>query len=254
MRPRLKKSLGQHLLISPGILAQIAKLAEIKEDDVLLEIGPGTGNLTREILKYPFKKIYLLEFDTDMIAHLRETLQDARAVIIQADATDFDYSQLHEERIKVLGNLPYNVASLIAENVIYHHRLIPLALFLVQKEVAEKWLSGKSWLSLFIWTFYDIKYLMSIPPRFFLPPPKVTSSLLRLTLNPKTSIVDMDLYKGFLTHLYQQKRKMLKKKFPNTLLKEAGIRGEQRAEGLAIDEVLRFYHLWCQLHRGTPCY
>jgi len=238
---RLKKSFGQHLLISPGILSKIAELCEIKRDEILVEIGPGTGLLTRELLKYPLKKLYLLELDREMLNLLEKTIQDERVVLLQADATSFNYESLKERELKVVGNLPYNVASLIVENIIYHHRLIPDALFLIQKEVAEKWLSGKSWLSLFIQTFYDLSYLMTVPPRFFKPRPKVESALVKLKRNPKSKISDPKSFKRFLTHLYQQKRKMLKKKFPVELLQSCQIPETSRAEDLSLKEVFLLY-------------
>ncbi|MCS7199243.1 MAG: 16S rRNA (adenine(1518)-N(6)/adenine(1519)-N(6))-dimethyltransferase RsmA [Caldimicrobium sp.] len=245
---KLKKSLGQHLLISPGVIAKIAKLAQIKEGEVLVEIGPGTGNLTRELLKYPFKRLYLLEIDKEMVEYLERTITDGRVIILKTDAVNFNFNSLQENQLKVLGNLPYNVASLILENIIYYHQLISEGLFLVQKELAEKWLSGKSWLSIFILTFYDLVYLMSIPPRFFRPPPKVISSLIKIIRNPKAKIPDLPLYKKFLTSLYQNRRKMLRRKIPESLLEKVSIRGDRRAEELDIREVLDLYQLWTKSH------
>lgn len=248
----LKKRLGQHLLISSGILSKIVEFAQLKEEDVVLEIGPGTGLLTKEILKYPIKRLYLIEIDPEMIDYLKKTLKDERIFLIHGDATTFNFEELGERSLKVLGNLPYNVASLIVENLVYYHSLIPLALFLVQKEVAEKWLSGKSWLSLFIQTFYELKYLMTIPPRFFKPRPKVDSALLSFHLSPKKEIKDLKDYKKFLTYLYQHKRKMLRKKFPEELLKECHLSGTLRAEDLGLREAFLLYEKWTHFSLKKP--
>lgn len=252
MPVRLKKRFGQHLLVSSGILSKIAEFANPKEGDVFLEIGPGTGLLTQELLKYPIKKLYLIELDSEMINYLQKNLKDERIVIIQDNAVSFNYNHLNEKELKVIGNLPYNVASLIIENIIYYHFLIPKALFLVQKEVAEKWHSGKSWLSLFIQTFYDLEYLMTIPPRFFKPPPKVNSALLRFSLSPKANIEDLKNYKKFLTRLYEGKRKMLRKKFSEELFIITGINEFLRAENLTLKEVLKLYLAWKAHHQETP--
>jgi len=247
---KLKKHLGQHLLLAQGVLEKIAEFAEIKEGEVLLEIGPGTGHLTRFLLQYPLKRLYLLEIDPEMINYLKTHFQDERLIILQADAKDFDYRSLKEEKLKLIGNLPYNVASLIVENVIYYHELIYEALFMVQKEVAEKWLSGKSWLSLFIQTFYDLKYLMTLPPKFFKPKPKVDSALIKFIYAPKERISDLKAYKKFLTYLYQHKRKMLRKKFPQGLLEGLKIPPTARAEELNLREVLLlFQHYFSQKER-----
>ena len=238
--------MGQHLLISPGVLEKIAEFAEPKEDDIVVEIGPGTGLLTRVILKYPIKKLFLLELDPEMINYLKNNLKDERIVLIHADATVFNYNEVGERELKVVGNLPYNVASLIVENMVFHHSLIPFSLFLVQKEVAEKWLSGKSWLSLFIQTFYDLEYLMTVPPRFFKPRPKVDSALIRFRRNIKHKISSLSKYKEFLTLLYQHKRKMLRKKFSEEILQSVSISGAKRAEDLTLKEVFLLYESWLQ--------
>lgn len=247
MSIKLKKRFGQHLLISPGVLKKIAEFAELEEEDTVVEIGPGTGLLTRELLKYPIKNLFLIELDSEMVAYLKNNLKDERIVLIQADATSFNYAELNERELKILGNLPYNVASLIVENIVFYHTLIPFSLFLVQKEVAEKWLSGKSWLSLFIQTFYDLEYLMTVPPRFFKPPPKVDSALIRFKKSIKKEITDLKNYKKFLTLLYQHKRKMLRKKFPEKLLKEVNLSGTLRSEDLTLKEVFHLYEKWSQI-------
>ncbi len=247
MSIKLKKRFGQHLLISLGVLKKIAEFAELEEEDTVVEIGPGTGLLTRELLKYPIKKLFLIELDSEMVAYLKNNLKDERIVLIQADATSFNYAELNERELKILGNLPYNVASLIVENIVFYHTLIPFSLFLVQKEVAEKWLSGKSWLSLFIQTFYDLEYLMTVPPRFFKPPPKVDSALIRFKKSIKKEITDLKNYKKFLTLLYQHKRKMLRKKFPEKLLKEVNLSGTLRSEDLTLKEVFHLYEKWSQI-------
>lgn len=247
MSIKLKKRFGQHLLISLGVLKKIAEFAELEEEDTVVEIGPGTGLLTRELLKYPIKKLFLIELDSEMVAYLKNNLKDERIVLIQADATSFNYAELNERELKILGNLPYNVASLIVENIVFYHTLIPFSLFLVQKEVAEKWLSGKSWLSLFIQTFYDLEYLMTVPPRFFKPPPKVDSALIRFKKSIKKEISDLKNYKKFLTLLYQHKRKMLRKKFPEKLLKEVNLSGTLRPEDLNLKEVFHLYEKWSQI-------
>jgi len=247
---RLKKRLGQHLLISSGILSEIAKRAEIKDGDTLLEIGPGLGHLTRELIKYPLQRLYLLEIDKDMLSALSVKIKDERIILLEGDATTFNYAQLNEKKLKVIGNLPYNVASLIVENVIQYYKLIPFALFLVQREVAEKWSSGTSWLSLYIQTFYDLSYLMTVPPKFFKPPPKVDSGLISLKINVKAEIDSLISYKKFLTQLFKQRRKMLRKKMPQALIEKAGLAGHKRVEELSFKEILSLFQVWLDLLEG----
>ncbi|MCD6489842.1 MAG: ribosomal RNA small subunit methyltransferase A, partial [Thermodesulfobacterium sp.] len=176
----LKKRFAQHLLIGSGILQKLVDLAEIKPEETVVEIGPGTGNLTKKLLNTPLKKLFLIEIDPEMIEHLKNTIKDEKMVFINADATNFDFSSLGERNLKVIGNLPYNVASLIIENTVKYKEYISYGFYMVQKEVAERIINGKSWLSIFVKTFYKVKYLMSIPARFFVPPPKVVSAFIRL--------------------------------------------------------------------------
>ncbi len=246
-RPRLKKGLGQHLLVSIGVLSKIVEFAEISSGDAILEIGPGTGNLTEEILKRNPKRVYLLEIDEEMIAYLKERfkdgVQDGKVILIVADAGKFDYSLIPEGEIKVLGNLPYNRASLIVERVVFHFQQIPLAVFMVQKEVAERWIGVESWLSVFIQTFYDIEYMMTVPPRFFVPKPKVDSAVIRLRRKPKAEMLDLKDYKFFLVKLFSNRRKVLRSKLSSDLLERANISPLARAEELSLEEFLRLYRV-----------
>jgi len=250
-RPRLKKRFGQHLLASSGVLSKIAEFAEISSADPIVEIGPGTGNLTEEILKRNPRKLYLLEIDDEMVAYLKERfrdeIQEEKVILLKADAGKFDYSLILEAEFKVLGNLPYNRASLIVERMVYYFQKVPLAVFMVQKEVAERWMEVESWLSVFIQTFYDTEYMMTVPPRFFIPQPKVDSAVIRLKRKPKVEAFDLKDYKGFLVKLFANRRKALRSKLPSDLLDRANISPLARAEELSVEDFMRLYRL---LHFG----
>jgi 16S rRNA (adenine1518-N6/adenine1519-N6)-dimethyltransferase len=246
-RPRLKKRFGQHLLVSSGVLSKIAEFAEISSADPIVEIGPGTGNLTEEVLKRNPRKLYLLEIDDEMFAYLEERfkdeIQEEKVILFKADAGKFDYSLILEAEFKVLGNLPYNRASLIVERMVYYFQKVPLAVFMVQKEVAERWMEIESWLSVFIQTFYDIEYMMTVPPRFFVPQPKVDSAVIRLKRKPKVEGFDLKDYKGFLVKLFANRRKALRSKLPSDLLARANIPPLARAEELTVEDFIRLYRL-----------
>jgi len=237
----LKKRFAQHLLIGARILQKLVDFTEIKPEEVVVEIGPGTGNLTKYLLKTNLKKLYLIEIDPEMIEHLKKIIRDERVVFINADATKFDFSSLKESNLKLIGNLPYNVASLIIENTVMHKDLIPYAFYMVQKEVAERLINEKSWLSIFVKTFYEVEYLMSIPARFFIPPPKVVSAFIRLKRKDFKDLYTLKEYKNFLTKIFAQKRKMLKHKINEIYLKEVGISGERRVEELELKDFLSLY-------------
>ncbi len=240
----LKKRFAQHLLIGSGILQKLVDLAEIKSEETVVEIGPGTGNLTKKLLNTPLKKLFLIEIDPEMIEHLKNIIKDERVVFINADATKFDFSLLKERNLKLIGNLPYNVASLIIENTVMHKNYIPCAFYMVQKEVAERLINEKSWLSIFVKTFYEIKYLMSIPAKFFIPPPKVISAFIKLERKDFKESFNLKEYKNFLTKLFSQKRKMIKHKIDETYLKKSGISGEKRVEEFELKDFLSLYSVF----------
>lgn len=240
----LKKKWGQHLLISKGIIKKLVEFMEIKEGEVVVEIGPGTGNLTEELLKTPLKKLYLLEIDLDMIKILEEKFKNQKVFILHTDATEFDFSSLKEETLKVVGNLPYNVASLIIENTLYYKDFIPYAFYMIQKEVAERLQSSLSWLAIFVQTFYEISYLMSVPAKFFIPPPKVQSAFIKLKRKENPPFEDLKNYKTFLLKIFQHKRKMLKHKISEELLIKAQVLPSKRVEELLLLEFLKLYEVF----------
>ncbi len=230
-------------MVSEGVLRKIAESVEIKEGDVVVEIGGGTGNLTRILLEYPLSRLYVLELDGEMVKRLRE-IKDSRLEVLQVDASEYDFCILGGE-LKLVGNLPYNVASLIIENTVHSRECVPLAVYMVQKEVAEK-LEGKKetgWLSVFLRTFYEVEYIMTVPPRFFVPPPRVQSSVIRLKRKEPPFPVDTRRYKKLLTRLFQNRRKVLRKKIKPEVLRKAGIREEARVEELRLEDFLRLYEI-----------
>ncbi len=243
--PRLKKRFGQHLLVSQGAIKNIVKFANIKPGEVVVEIGPGTGNLTKELLKAPLSRLYLVEIDEEMFNKLSEELKDQRVKVFLADATEFDFFSLGHENIKCIGNLPYNVASLIIENTVKHHPLVSEAIYMVQKEVGIRLEKEKSWLSIFVRTFYEVEYMMSLPPKFFIPPPRVESSVIRLKRKNLTTPIDPQKYKEVLTKLFHARRKMLKQKVPLSILNAAGIKPEKRVDELELKEFLLLYDAFC---------
>ena len=241
---RLKKGLGQHLLISGGVVEKIVSELEPEGLDVV-EIGGGTGYLTRELLKKGPRSLTVIEIDPRMAERL-QTIGDPRLRVLEADATSFDLCTVGESLI-LCGNLPYNVWAGIIERVIICHPCVERGVFMLQKETALK-LTGKEkpgWLGIFFRTYFDAVYLMSVPARFFVPKPKVSSGVVRFTKKHAEGVPsELKKYKEFLTSLFTSPRKMLRKKFPQELLAQAGIEGTRRAEELSLEEILRLYNVY----------
>jgi len=242
-----KKRFGQHFLRSKGVVEKIADALGITPKDTVVEIGPGTGVLTEELLKRQPKKLIALEVDRELIPLLEEKFKDfPQFEVINRDATEVEFCNFGD-RLKLVGNLPYNVGSLIVLNTVFAKDCLDGAVYMLQKEVAERLTlrhKKPSWLGIFLNTFFDTEYLMSVPPRFFDPPPKVVSAVIKIT--PKKNAPDFDLrdYKNFLERLFADRRKMLRKKLPEELLKRAGVEPTKRVEELRLEDFVNLYRAW----------
>jgi len=250
---RPKKRYGQHFLRSKGVVDKIVSALGVKSGDTVVEVGPGTGVLTEGLLKTDLGKLVALEVDEELIPLLGEKFKgDPRFELLKTDASKVNFCSFGGS-LKLVGNLPYNVGSKIVLNTVFAKDCIDRAVYMLQKEVAERLtLSHKkpSWLGIFLNTFFDTKYLTSVPARFFLPPPKVTSAV--IALSPKTDAPDFDLkdYKSFVERLFLNRRKMLKSKLPSEVLKEAGVDPSKRAEELSVEDFKRLYEAFKGIGSG----
>lgn len=184
----VKKSLGQHWLMDNDILKNFAGSSSICKHDIVLEIGPGRGALTHQLLtrcKYAgCKDIILIEKDDDLISPLRTSFSECQ--IIHQDVLELSWDQfkLSGRRLLIYGSLPYNVSIKIIKNFIQIHSYVKEVNLIVQKEVADRLVahSGKSFgtLSIEMQLYFDIQILFYIPPSAFSPPPKVHSALIKL--------------------------------------------------------------------------
>ncbi len=245
---KTKKRFGQHLLISEGIIKKIVDEIEIKPDDIIIEIGVGTGQLTKEILNRNPKRLYGVEIDKTAYPIIEEKFSNyENFILIKKDYFDVNlYEIAGNKKIKLVGNLPYNVSSLILIDTAFKTEILNLCVFMVQKEVAEKLIAKPrtksfTFLSVFIQTFFDVEYVMSVPARFFSPPPKVTSAVVKLIPKNDVPVKDVKDYKNFVSNLFSQKRKMLRTKLNEEILKKAGINPKARIEELNKGTILKLY-------------
>ena len=217
MKP--KKSLGQNFLNDTNLLSKIVDDGKISTKDTILEIGPGTGSLTNEILKKKPKKLIVVEKDNYLSEFLFNRFGNQIKILNKDILTcykDFKY----DEPIKVFGNLPYNVSTKILTSFIKIENLnkkFNKFIFVFQKEVADRIIAEENTKNygrlsiLTSWKFYREK-ILDINPKFFFPKPKVWSSLVSLT--PKIKIEHLKNVKH-LEHItnifFNQRRKMIKK-------------------------------------------
>lgn len=232
-----KKRFGQNFLVDENVLQTIVETANIDSEMTVLEIGPGLGVLTRELLPRA-QKVIAIEIDRDIIPVLRETTHFYRDKFELRNEHFLD-SILPETPYQVVSNIPYHLTSPILRKLLVEtdHRPLSLTL-LVQKEVAEQICNEKksSLLSLFVAAFGKASLITRVPPSSFFPPPKVDSAILRIDVFETPCITKLPIQKVFSTAKqgFHQKRKKLKNLFPERLLRESNIDPNARAETLSL--------------------
>ena len=218
---RAKRSLGQNFLIDQNIIQKIVNIAEINNKEIL-EVGPGTGNLTSEILKKDPKKIYLVEKDNDLCNLLKDKF-DKKITLFNDDILNFDEQSLSKNQIVVFGNLPYNISTEILckwiinlkSEFCWFNKLI----LMFQKEVADRIISDfntRNYGRLAILTNWrlKVKKIFDIGPECFSPRPKIDSSV--LYFEPKSNFIKIKEPKNIekiSRVFFNNRRKMLKKPY-----------------------------------------
>ena len=227
MKISAKKSLGQNFLIDRDILNQIVNSVNIEGKEIL-EIGPGSGNLTTFILKKNPKKIYVVEKDNDLVLVLKDKF-DNEIQIIHDDVLKIKENEISDKKLIVFGNLPYNISTEILSKWIMNmdtNVWFESLVLMFQKEVADRIIAKSNnskygRLSILSNWKLNIKKITDIKPQSFSPKPKVDSSLLLFT--PKKKFFKLESAKNLemLTRIFfSQRRKMLKKPF-NQIFKDS---------------------------------
>ena len=217
---KAKKSLGQNFLIDREVLDQIVSTCDITNKEIL-EIGPGTGNLTTYILKKNPKKVYVVEKD-DELATLLEEKFDKEIKIINDDILKINEDEISEQKLTVFGNLPYNISTQILSKWIFNvdkNFWFENLVLMFQKEVADRIIaefnnSNYGRLSILTNWKLNVKKIIDIKPQSFSPRPKIDSSLLLFT--PKKKFFKLKNAKNLemITRVFfSQRRKMLKRPF-----------------------------------------
>ena len=218
---KAKKSLGQNFLVDENILKKIVDISEIQDRSVL-EIGPGTGNLTSFILKNKPKKLFVVEKDKDLVLGLRKKFKDF-LVIINEDILDIDEKKFSKEKLIVFGNLPYNISTEILckwiLNLDNDEFWFECLILMFQKEVADRIIanvntSNYGRLSILAKWKLDIVRICNIKPSCFFPKPKIESSL--LLFKPKKNFFKINNPKNIelvTRSFFNHRRKMIKKPF-----------------------------------------
>jgi 16S rRNA (adenine1518-N6/adenine1519-N6)-dimethyltransferase len=245
-----RKSLGQNFLFDLNLAARIARAAGPLEDVTVFEVGPGPGGLTRALLSLGAARVIAVERDQRAIAALQEiaALYPDRLDIVQADALSFDPSEWLNGQARIVANLPYNIATALLVSWLSLEPWPPWydsATLMFQREVAERIVAApgsKSYgrLSVFVQWRCEARILFDVNAAAFVPPPKVTSSLVRVVPRAAPLPCDRKLLEAVTQAAFGQRRKMLRQSLRSlgievaALIVSAGLDPTARAEDISV--------------------
>lgn len=240
-----KKALGQHFLHDGNYLARIVGAIRPEPADLMVEIGPGQGALTRPLLE-KLNHLQVVEIDRDLVAHLSQAFPAERLTIHQADALKFDFGSLGTE-LRVVGNLPYNISSPLLFHLADYAEYVRDMHFMLQKEVVDRMAAAPDTpdygrLSVMLQARFRVMKLFNVPPGAFTPPPKVDSAMVRLTPLPTEAIPyrDPQRFGELVARAFGQRRKTLRNTLKGLVEPEVfaalGIDPQRRGETLSVDE------------------
>ena len=252
-----RKRFGQHFLHDPGVIRRIVATIAPQPGDRRVEIGPGEGAITFELLRAA-GRLDAVELDRDLVEPLRERSRGIGELVVHgADALRFDFCALATggAKVRLVGNLPYNISTPLLFHLLDQSRCIRDMHFMLQKEVVERMAAGPGGkdygrLSVMLQARCTVIPLFAIGPGAFRPPPKVDSAIVRLVpLAQPPDIADQAVFARLVAAAFAQRRKTLRNGLKGLLSAEAiaslGIDPGARAEQLALDDFVRLANLAC---------
>lgn len=258
-----KKNWGQNFLKNPEIASNVVAAAAIIKSDTIIEVGPGTGILTEELVKTG-AKIYAIEKDFELVEKLKRNIGTPKNLkIVHQDALWFDHSTI-SGKFKVVANIPYNITSPLIRKFIEGENKPELMVLMVQKEVAERITakpgdSNRGYLTLIVEFYADAEILFEVSRNEFYPVPKVDSAVVKITTNRPhlrsgVKEVQPEFFFKIVKAGFAAKRKQVHNSLAATLrldqdivldiLKKANIESTLRAEDLTLDQ-------WIELYKNT---
>ena len=248
-RPR--KRFGQNFLQDPGIIQQIVAAIHPTSSDTLVEIGPGQGAITSQLVDQA-GKLAVIELDRDLIPELKiQFASRDNLTIIAADALSVDYgalaAELGAQQLRLVGNLPYNISTPLLFHLLTFRTAIDDMYFMLQKEVVDRMAAhpgDRSYgrLSIMLQFYCSVEALFEVPPEAFYPAPKVDSAVVRLVPHQElpVTVKDPKRLQEIVTQAFSQRRKTVKNALKSIaseeLLLQAGIQSNARPEEVSISE------------------
>ncbi len=257
---RTKKRLGQNFLVNPDVIEEIIDYAQITKDDTIIEIGPGVGFVTEQLVKYA-KKVIAIELDEEAIKEL-EKLEYDNLEIIHNDILKTDISTLSDEKVKIVANIPYYITAPIISHLLgeiddlnnKNRNSISEIILMVQEEVARRMVATEKspskqygLLTILAQFWTDCEIIRLVGRKSFFPAPKVNSALVGLKINnePKLKLSDYSHFRRVLKAAFSQRRKNIKnclvnngfnKDIVKSVLNKLDIDENTRGESLSIEK------------------
>ena len=235
---KLKKSLGQNFLKDKNIIRKIINITNIYNENII-EIGPGLGSLTDEILKYNPKRFLIIEKDKELYKILKEKYYNYNIEIINANALNFNFKNLL--KYKIISNLPYNISTKILIKLLKLNKNISEIICMIQAEVAHKFDYSTNKINKYNFStkyFSDYRIEFSVSPNVFFPKPKVNSNVVSFKIKSKK--VNLDKFDYFFNNFFINKRKKIKSnKYFKNKIEDKYL--NFRYEELTYKDILRIY-------------
>ena len=248
-----RKRFGQNFLTDQFVLHNIIAAIDPQPDDVMVEIGPGLAAMTRLLLEQ-LRELHVVELDRDLVERLNKTFDAKRLHVHAGDALKYDFAALAPAggKLRVVGNLPYNISSPLLFHLAEIAPLVQDQHFMLQKEVVERMVAepgGKTYgrLSVMLQWRYEMDLLFIVPPTAFDPPPRVDSAIVRMIPLAQPLPCDARRLEQVVLKAFSQRRKVLRNcvagMFTEDELRSVGIDPQARAETVAVEQYVALANL-----------
>lgn len=254
---RTRKRFGQHFLHDRNLVDRMVRTLDLKQDDTVVEIGPGRGALTYPLLE-DLPHLHVVELDRDLITLLRQENTPDRLSIHESDALKFDFRTLKpaDKPLRVVGNLPYNISTPLIFHLLSQADAISDMTFMLQKEVVDRLTASpgtRDWgrLSIMVQYHCQADYLFFVPPGAFSPPPKVDSAVVRLIphASPPHPANDEEHLRRLVAQAFTQRRKAIRNSLKSQVtleqFEQAGIDAGLRPDQLTVADYVTLANLTC---------
>lgn len=253
MRHIPRKRFGQNFLTDQAILSEIIRAIVPAAGDTMVEIGPGQGAITTLLLK-SLSRLHVVELDRDLVALLQKKFSTDKLIMHAGDALQFDFGAIAPEqgKLRIVGNLPYNISSPLLFHLTQYAQQVEDQHFMLQKEVVQRMVAspgGKDYgrLSVMLQWRYQMELLFIVPPSAFDPPPKVDSAIVRMRPIATPLACEQTRLEQVVTQAFSQRRKVIRNSLSSLFTEEqlivAGIDPQARPETISLEQYVALTHL-----------